>query len=94
MLTWEASAEAAIKNTERIVPTPAPANLQELRLGSSLKILGEVKVFVFIFGVHVSGLKVKLFILGVGVHVDGIENIVVFRRVEEGVSRDSCRILR
>ena len=59
-------------------PVPAPANLQELGLGRSLKILGEVKVFVFIFGVHVGG----------------IENIVVFRRVEEGVSGDSCGILR
>ena len=73
-----ADSEAAFKNSERIISVPAPANLQELGLGRSLKILGEVKVFVFIFGVHVGG----------------IENIVVFRRVEEGVSGDSCGILR
>lgn len=52
LLTWEASAEAAIKNIERV--SYSPANLQELRLGRSLKILGEVKVFVFIFGGYMS----------------------------------------
>ena len=64
----------------------APANLQELRIGCSLKIFGgEVKVF--IFGVHIGGIEVvKLFIFGIHHHVGGIKNIVVF----EGVSGDSC----